>query len=145
MTQAAQSVEIEVRVRYAECDPMRVAHHSAYLIWMEMARTELLRNAGSVYRQMEDEGVFFVVARLSVRYRRPARYDDVLRIHARVLPSAGVKVEHEYEVRRGDELLATAQTTLACVDAQGRLRAVPQAAQRPGVEDFPHPAGGDAP
>jgi acyl-CoA thioester hydrolase len=118
--------EIEVRVRYAECDPMNVAHHSVYPVWMELARTEMLRQRGVAYRTLEERGVFFVVARLSVRYKRPARYDDLLRIRVTLHPSAGVKVEHEYRIFRGDELLATAETTLVCVDKNGKLRAVPE-------------------
>jgi acyl-CoA thioester hydrolase len=118
--------EIAVRVRYAECDPMGVAHHSAYPIWLEIARTDMLRHRGLVYRDLEAQGIFFVVARLSLRYRRPARYDDDLRIRVHLRPSAGVKVEHDYEVWRGDELLASAETTLACVDREGKLRPVPE-------------------
>lgn len=125
MASVAHSLELPLRVRYVECDPMGVAHHSAYPVWLEMARTELLRARGAVYRQLEERGVLFVVARLEVRYRRPARYDDQLTIAVSVAPSAGVKIEHAYEVRRGAELLATAKTTLACVDRDGRLQPVP--------------------
>lgn len=118
-------VTIQVRVRYSECDPMNVAHHSVYPVWMEIARTELLRLRGLPYRELEAAGIFFVVARLSVRYKRPARYDDVLDVTVVQEPCAGVKVEHNYTIKRGSELLATAQTTLACVDGQGGLRPVP--------------------
>ena len=121
------SATVSVRVRYPECDPMGVAHHATYPVWFEIARTELLRRQGEAYRDLEEAGVFFVVARLNVRYRRPARYDDCLDVSVSCAPSAGVKLEHAYEVRRGGELLATAQTTLACVDAEGRLRPVPPA------------------
>ncbi len=120
------ALDIEFRVRYAECDPMRVAHHSAYPVWMEMGRTELLRCRGVAYRDLEARGVFFVVARLSIRYHRPARYDDLVRLRVTMRPSAGVKVEHDYEFFRGDELLASAQTTLVCVDSEGKLRPVPE-------------------
>lgn len=125
---ANDRIEIEVRVRYCECDPMNVAHHSVYPVWLEIARTELLRQRGCTHRELEANGVYLVVAKMSLRYRRPARYDDVLRVCARVVPgstSGSVKIEHEYEVYRGRELLATASTTLACVDQQGRLRALP--------------------
>lgn len=117
--------QVEVRVRYSECDPMNVAHHSAYPVWLEIARVELLRERGAAYREWEEKGIFFVVARLSVRYRRPAKYDDVLQVNVRGLPSAGVKVDHEYEIRRGKELIATAETTIVCVDRQGKLQPVP--------------------
>lgn len=125
------STTIQVRVRYNECDPMRVAHHGSYPVWFELARTQLLREQGVAYRDLEEQGVFFVVARMSVRYRRPARYDDELRVTVTAARSAGVKIDHAYEVHRTggngerDELLATGQTTLACVDRQGRVRGVP--------------------
>lgn len=117
---------IEIRVRYAECDPQNVVHHASYPVWLEMARTELLREQGAVYRDMEASGVFFVVALLSVRYRRPAHYDDLLTVKVIAEPCAGVKVDHRYEIRRGNELLATAETTLACVNAQGKIMSVPE-------------------
>lgn len=119
------STTVAVRVRYVECDPMGVAHHSVYPVWLELARTELLREQGFVYRELEERGVLFVVARMSLRYRKPARYDDELLVHVASEASAGVKVEHTYEVKRGAELLATAETTLVCVDRDGKLQPVP--------------------
>src|SRR5690606_391074 len=95
-------------------------------IWMEIARTELLRRAGMPYRELEASGVGFVVARMSLRYRRPARYDDVLRVRCRSLPVTGVKIEHDYEIYRDNELLTTAQTTLVCVDGSGRPQPIPE-------------------
>ena len=124
---APVAVAAPVRVRYAECDPMRVAHHSVYATWFELARTELLRARGMAYRDCEEAGVFFVVARLSTRFRRPALYDDLLTVEVEALASAGVKIEHRYRLLRGTELLATGETTLACVDGEGKLRGVPDA------------------
>lgn len=121
------TAEIQFRVRYCECDPMQVAYHGSYVPWCEMARTELLRQQDAVYRDLEAVGIYFVVARMSMRFRRPARYDDVLTVRVEALRSHGVKVEHIYEVWREQELLATAETTLACVDAAGNLRPVPEA------------------
>jgi len=114
-----------MRVRYTECDPMNVAHHSVYTVWMEIARTELLREQGAVYRQCEERGIYFVVARLNIRYKKPAKYDDMIEVHVEGLPCAGVKVEHRYQIRRGDDLLATAETTLVCVNSDGRAMPVP--------------------
>ena len=116
---------IAVRVRYAECDPMNVAHHAVYPVWLEIARTELLRQQGKAYAECEREGIYFVVAKLNLRYRRPAYYDDELTIEVETLKSAGVKIEHQYSIRRGDEVIARAETTLACVDRAGKLRPVP--------------------
>lgn len=119
------AIDVEVRVRYCECDPMGVAHHSVYPVWLEIARTEMLRRRGQAYRDLEARGIFFVVARMSLRYRKPAVYDDVLRIHAETLPTAGVKVEHRYTVYRAEELLAEGETTLVCVDRAGRPQRIP--------------------
>lgn len=119
-------VVVPLRVRYAECDPMNIAHHSAYPVWMEIGRVELLRAQGANYRDCEARGIFFAVARLSIRYKKPAKYDDELELHVIGLPCAGVKVEHRYELRRGDELLMTAETTIVCVTSEGRAVPVPE-------------------
>lgn len=125
-----------VRVRYCECDPMGVVHHASYVPWFEEARTELLRDCGVSYAQLEREGVFLVVTKLDVRYRRPARYDDVLAITTRVEGGSRVKIRHVYEVRVespgdgdtarvGDAPIVVASTEIACVDAAGKVRELP--------------------
>jgi len=118
-------IDLPVRVRYPECDPMGVAHHSVFPVWFEMARTELLRHTGVSYADLERDGVFIVVVKLDIRYRRPARYDDDLTITAVVTRSGGARIEHTYEVRRADQLLATGNTTLACLDREGNIQRVP--------------------
>ncbi len=117
---------MQFRVRYCECDPMGVAHHSVYPIWFEMGRTELLRTTGRDYRTFEAEGIFLAVVSLMVKYKRPARYDDVLTLVTTLDDMGHVKIEHSYELRRGDDLLATAETTLACLDREGRASALPE-------------------
>jgi acyl-CoA thioester hydrolase len=117
--------EFEVRVRYPECDPMGFVHHAVYPIWLEMGRTEMLRAAGGDYRALEEAGVFLAVVRLELRYRRPAKYDDVVTVRTHLLAGGPVKIEHSYEVFRGADLLVEARTTLACLDREGRARPVP--------------------
>jgi acyl-CoA thioester hydrolase len=119
-------VVIPIRVRYAECDPMQIAHHASYPVWMEMGRTELLRVQGANYRDCEASGVFFAVARMNIRYKKPAKYDDELDLQVIGLPCAGVKVEHHYTLKRGDELLMTAETTIVCVTDEGKAVPVPK-------------------
>ncbi|MEM6258184.1 MAG: thioesterase family protein [Planctomycetota bacterium] len=119
-------VTLPLRVRYAECDPMQIAHHASYPVWMEMGRTELLRAQGANYRDCEAAGVFFAVARMNIRYKKPARYDDELELMVIGLPCSGVKVEHQYELSRGDDLLMTAETTIVCVTSAGRAVPVPR-------------------
>jgi len=110
---------------------MGVAHHGSYVAWLEMGRTELLRESGVAYRDLEAEGVLLVITRLELNYRRPARYDDTVTIVTRVSGGGRARIDHQYEVRRIDEsqhtgdLLATASSTLACVDTAGRPRALP--------------------
>lgn len=122
---------IELRVRYCECDPMGVAHHASFVPWLEMARTEALRASGRTYAQMEASGVYLVVTKLDVAYRRPARYDDVLRIVCEASIAGRARLRHQYRVelaqagdgkdqRLHDQPLASATTELACVDAAGR-------------------------
>lgn len=130
-----RSGEINFRVRYGECDPMNVAHHTAYAAWFEMGRTELLRACGLSYAALERAGVLLAIVRLEARYKRPARYDDLLELTTRVVGASRVKIEHEYELRLAErtdgtahapgELLATASTTLACIDRDGRPAALP--------------------
>lgn len=126
---------IELRVRYSECDPQNVAHHGAFVPWLEMARIELLRTLGVTYHELESRGVCFVVTGLSIRYRRPARNDDVLTVHVREERRTRVRIDHAYEIRRGapgsDELLADATTTIACVDRAGKPMAIPDGALGP--------------
>lgn len=104
---------------------MGVAHHSVFPVWFEMGRTELLRARGGNYRELEEEGVLLAVVRLDIRYRAPARYDDVLDLTTRLEDVGHVKIEHSYELHRDDELLATGRTTLACIDREGRARPLP--------------------
>jgi acyl-CoA thioester hydrolase len=127
------SGSVRLRVRYCECDPMNVAHHASYIAWLEIGRTELLRTSGVSYADLEKAGVFLVVAKLNVKYRRPIRYDDVVEVRSTWVGGSRVKIEHEYEVaviERGgkpdDHIAAIASTTLACVDREGKIQELPR-------------------
>lgn len=124
--------EVRMRVRYAECDPMNVAHHGAFVAWLEMARTELLRACGVTYAHLEDAGIFLVVTRLELAYKAPARYDDMIVVVVRVTGGGRARINHEYEVwldaedgRGKSALLVTASSTLGCVGSDGRPRPLP--------------------
>ena len=118
--------QIEIRVRYSETDAMGFLHHANYVKYFEIGRMELFRTQGGSYRRMEELGLFFVVAKVQVRYRRPARYDDLLTLHTRISRTTTVRLEHSYQLFRGEELLAEADSTLACVDRQGTLQMIPR-------------------
>jgi acyl-CoA thioester hydrolase len=117
--------EIEIRVRYQETDGQGRVHHANYLTWFELARVEMLRAAGHSYRELEESGVFLVVAEAAMRYYLPAFFDDLLRLRITTVRAKGARIEHRYEVLRGEELLADGQTTVACIDKAGRVRRLP--------------------
>jgi acyl-CoA thioester hydrolase len=127
MTVPVTSCDIEIRVRYAEVDPMGVVHHSRYWVYIEMGRTELLRQSGVAYRDLEAAGVFFVVAKCSAKFLAPARYDDVLVLTTRIARMGAARIDHAYELKRKSDglLLVTAETTLACVDRDGQVIQIP--------------------
>jgi acyl-CoA thioester hydrolase len=119
------SQDITIRVRYAETDRMGLLHHANYLVYFEQARTELLRSRGVTYKELEDQGYLLVLAKAAVRYKSPARYDDMLTLRTTVSRTTPVRIEHKYEVFRDGQLLAEGETTLACVDREGRLQPLP--------------------
>ncbi|MBL1218232.1 MAG: acyl-CoA thioesterase [Planctomycetes bacterium] len=117
--------EIKIRVRYCECDPMGIAHHSAYVPWLEMGRTELLRSDGVAYKSIEESGLFLAVIEVNVKYKRRINYDDVITINTTITGGSYVKVRHEYELYRGDQLVGLAHSVLACVNRDGQVRPLP--------------------
>jgi acyl-CoA thioester hydrolase len=117
--------DITLRVRYAETDRMGLLHHANYLVYFEQGRTELLRSQGYSYRDLEDQGYLLVLTRIQVRYRRPARYDDLLTLRTTVVRTTLVKIEHRYELFCDGVLLAEGESTLGCVDRQGQVQALP--------------------
>lgn len=120
--------DLELRVRYAEVDAMGVLHHSRFWVYFEMGRTELLRRAGVSYRDLEERGVYFVVAKCAARFLAPARYDDVLALTTRIVRMGAARIDHAYELKRPADgaLLATAETTIACVDRAGQVMPIPE-------------------
>jgi acyl-CoA thioester hydrolase len=116
---------VEFRVRYAECDAMGYLHHARYWEYFETARTEFLRQNGFRYRDLEREGVLFVVYKAACRYILPIRYDDLVSVTVMVERITRTRVDHSYKVTREGELTCEASTTLACVSRDGRPRLMP--------------------
>ena len=119
------SHELAIRVRYSETDAMGYLHHSNHAIYFEVGRTELFRAQGGNYRRMEELGLFFVVVQLDIKFRLPARYDDELTLLTTLDQTGAVKLVHSYRLMRGQELIAEANTTLACADANGQVQMIP--------------------
>jgi len=120
------SGEIQIRVRYAETDRMGLLHHANYLVYFEQGRTELLRSQGFAYKDLEDQGYLLVLTKVQVRYRSPARYDDLLTLRTTVVRTTLVKIEHRYELLRDGLVLAEGETTLGCVDRDGKVQQLPK-------------------
>jgi acyl-CoA thioester hydrolase len=116
---------ITIRVRYPEVDAMGYLHHSRYLQYFEMGRVELLRSIGISYADLERQGVFFVVIKAEIKYKSPARYDEELQLITKAVKQTFVRIDHTYELRRGDTVLAEASTTIACVGRDGQVRKIP--------------------
>ena len=121
-----------IRVRYAETDQMGVAHHAEYFAWFEVGRTDLLRETGTTYRELEADGLRLPVIEATARYLRPVLYDDLLEVRTEVTTVGGARVGFSYEVRRAgtEGPLATGTTQHATVDAKGRPRRLQEPARR---------------
>jgi acyl-CoA thioester hydrolase len=119
---------ITVRVNYSETDQMGVVYHANYLIWFDRARTELMRETGLTYAALEQQGLYLAVSEIQVRYRAPARYDDLLRIRCWVRELVSRRVTFGYAVEHTgtNALLATAETALISLTHQHTLTRIPQ-------------------
>ena len=123
-----RSHTITIIPRYAETDQGGVVHHSVYPVWFEMGRTELLRVNNVAYRTLEEEGIFFVITELYIKYRKPARYDEKLQLETSCLSVNASKVEHTYKLTRYCDgvILAEGSSTLACVNIKGNVQRIPK-------------------
>jgi acyl-CoA thioester hydrolase len=117
--------DIQIRVRYQETDGQGRVHHANYFTWFEMGRVELFRAMGHSYRELEAQGLLLVVAEIGCEYFLPAAYDDLLRLRTTTVRAKGARIEHHYEVHRGDELLARGRSVVACINRQGRVSRLP--------------------
>ncbi len=121
--------ETTVRVRYAETDQMGVVYHGNYFTWFEVGRVELCRQLGFEYRRMEiEDDSFIVVAEAQCRYKRPARFDEVLVVRTRLSNSQRRTIRFKYEIvnQSSGELIATGETTHVICDKVGRPKSLPE-------------------
>jgi acyl-CoA thioester hydrolase len=117
--------EIEIRVRYYETDAQGFVHHANYFQYFELARVEQLLALGYDYAQLERDGILLVVNKIACKFHRPSKFGDTLRIAIRTVRSRGARIDHEYRVYRGNELLAEGESTLACIDREGHVQRLP--------------------
>jgi acyl-CoA thioester hydrolase len=118
--------EFTVRVRYSETDQMGVVYHGNYAQYFEMGRVEWLRNLGISYKWMEENGVMLPVVSLEMNYKKPARYDDLLRVKTILKSQTTVKIEFDYEIyNEQNQLLTTGYSMLVFVDMKTGRPIVP--------------------
>lgn len=115
-----------IRVRYAESDAMGVVHHAVYPVWMELGRSDLLRELGQSYAEWEKQGVMMSVAELRVRFRAPAHYDELVEVRTRLKEAGRRKVVFAYEVLRDGTRLAEGETVHIVTGPDGRARVMPE-------------------
>jgi acyl-CoA thioester hydrolase len=118
--------ETAIRVRFDEVDSGGVVHHPRYLVYFEVARTAYMRDLGLPYGEVMAAGTHLAVIEVDVRYLRSAHYEDDLVVRTRCVEMGRTRMRLEYEVVRGDELLATGSTRLASIRPDGRPCRMPQ-------------------
>ncbi len=116
---------VQLRVRFQETDAQGHCHHATYPNYFEVARLEMLRQAGLQYRDLEESGTNLVVTDLHCQYFAPALYDDLLTVTIRVTKTKGVRIHHEYEIHRDETLIVKGSTVVAAVDADGNVKRLP--------------------
>ncbi len=108
-----------IRVRYGETDPMKYVYYGNYAEYFEVARVELFRELGMPYDEIENQGIWLPVSEYSIKYLKPAFYDQVLEIHTYIKKIPGVKIEFEYEIYNdAKQKITEAKTTLFFLDSQ---------------------------
>ena len=110
----------QITVRYAETDMMGVVYHGNYLPWFEVGRTNLLKEFGVPYRELEQDGYFLPVLEIQAKYHRPAVYDDTVTVITSLREKPSLRIALEYEIRREEILLVTGKTVHAFIDRAGR-------------------------
>lgn len=119
--------QIELRVRYAETDQMRIVYHANYLVWCEIGRTEYIRSVVGSYADVERQGIALAVVEANLRFHAPARYDNLIAVGTTLREARSRTVTFDYVITNAEtgEKLVTASTTLASTDSDGRLVSMP--------------------
>lgn len=122
--------ELTLRVSYAETDGQRRVHHSNYLNYFEKGRVEMLRSAGIRYKDLEDAGIFLVVSEFNIKYLAAAEFDDVLTLKTETVKVGKVRIRHRYLITRDKAEIVSAESVIACVNAEGSPCRLPKEIQQ---------------
>lgn len=115
----------QIRVRYAETDAMGIVHHATYPVWMELGRSDFLRELGQSYTEWEAQGVMMSVAELSLKYRAPARYDELVEVRTRLKDATRRKIVFAYDIYRDGTRLVEGESVHLVTGPDGRSRVMP--------------------
>ena len=116
----------ELRVRYAETDAMGIVHHATYPVWMELGRSDFLRKLGQSYAEWEARGVRLVVNEIRVRFRAPARYDELVQVRTSLLETGRRRIVFAYRIERQGALLAEGESVHLVAGSDNRARVLPE-------------------
>ena len=114
--------ETVIRVRYAETDAMGIVHHAVYPVWMELGRSDLLRQMGQGYTEWEAQGVMMAVSQIQLTYRAPARYDELVTVRSWIKSGNRRKVVFGYDISRDGVRLVEAESVHLVTGPDGRSR-----------------------
>ncbi|MEK6794391.1 MAG: thioesterase family protein [Spirochaetota bacterium] len=120
----------EIRVRYADTDQMGVTYYANYLVWMEVGRTEYLRNIGITYRDLETvEGIILPVKEAFIDYKASAHYDDIVVVRSTIdeFTRAHMKISYELRLKDDGKLLATGYTVHPFLNREKKITRIPVA------------------
>ena len=122
------TVDVDIRVRYAETDQMGVAYYANYLVWFEVGRSEFCRERGFRYVDLEVLGYKLVVIDVHCRYRSSARYDETVIVRTRLKEANRRLITFGYQIIRKDrgEVVAEGETKHICVDSNGKTKSLPE-------------------
>jgi len=120
VTQERKQVTVPMRVRYSESDQMGVAYYANYLAWFEIGRVELMRELGISYAETEKQGFFLPVSEACTRYMAPAHFDELLEVRCWVGEVRTRAMRFEYELLRGEQVVAKGHTVHVCTDRDAR-------------------------
>lgn len=110
-------IETKIRVRYAETDQMGVVYHANYLVWFEDARTAYLTEIGLTYKAIEDLGVYWVMRDAYLKYHKPVRYGEDVKVYTKLTKFNGIRFVFSYEIKVNDELRVSGYTELVNINA----------------------------
>ena len=118
--------KLNIRIPYADTDKMGVVYHANYLKYFEMGRTELMRQIGFTYDEMEKQGLYFPVVSAQCNYHAPAHYDDLITVETAISEIKNVTVTFSYKIKHQDKILVIGFTKHPLVNYAFKPTRIPQ-------------------